>query len=52
MAVSVERLPNWLLSHENLEKTHTIQDLLYPTRSVPQGPKLWFDPIWNSKQGS
>lgn len=52
MAILVKKPPNWLASHDTHVKTHMIQDLLYPSQSDPQGPKVWSDPIWNAKQGS
>lgn len=52
MATLVKKPPNWLASHDTHVKTHMIQDLLYPSQSDPQGPKVWSDPIWNAKKGS
>lgn len=52
MALLAKKPLNSLGSHDSLEKTHMIQDLLYPSQCEPLGPKVWSDPIWNSKQGS
>lgn len=34
MALLVKKPPNWLESHDSLEKTHMIQDLLYPSLAI------------------
>lgn len=36
MALLVKKPSKWLESHDSLEKTHMIQDLLYPRQSEPK----------------